>query len=77
MGQIGIQALIKIVMDFFFIFISFQAIKSVRTEKWLNKAYIAEGRILYLFFAIAIGYNVSNFVYDLIISSQNLIFLLK
>ncbi len=75
MGEIGVQAALKIMTDFIFIFVTFWAIRGVRTEKWLKKHYVPHGQVLYIFLSIAIGYNVSNFVYGLIISSQNLVFL--
>lgn len=77
MAQIGVQALLKIIMDFVFIGIAFWALRGVRTEKWLKKNYIAQGQIMYFFLAIVIGYTVSNFVYDFLLASKNLIFLFQ
>lgn len=77
MTQIAIQSLIKIIMDMIFIGITFMALRGVRTEKWLRKNYVGHGQILYIFASIAIGYTVSNFIYDLVLSSRNLIFLFQ
>lgn len=75
MNTIAIQGLVKIMLDLIFIYLTFTALRGVRTEQWLKKGYIHHGQILLIFLSITIGYNVSNFFYDFIISSQNLIFL--
>lgn len=77
MNQIAIQAIIKIILDFLCIFLTFWAIRGVRTEVWLKKNHTTQGQILYIFVSIALGYNVSNFIFGLITSSRNLIFLFE
>ncbi|WP_028273496.1 DUF1146 family protein [Atopococcus tabaci] len=75
MTYIGVQSVIELMSHFFFIFMTFWAMKGLRTDVWLKKNHIPQGRILYLFISIAMGYTVSNFFIDLILSSQNLLYL--
>lgn len=75
MNFLGMQSLITIVSHMFFILLSFWALKGIRIEKFIKKNNIGQARVLYLFIAITVGYTVSTFFIDLILNSQNLIFL--
>jgi len=75
MNYIGIQSFIQLISHMFFILITFWAMQGLRTDNWLKKYHIAQGRLLYLFAAIAIGYTVSSFFIDFILTSQNLFYL--
>ncbi len=75
MNFLGMQSLITIVSQLFFILLSFWALKGVRIEKMIKKNNIGQARVLYLFVSITIGYAVSTFFMDLILNSKNLIFL--
>lgn len=68
-------ALISLVSHFFFIFLTFWALQGIRIDKWLKKHHISQGRILYLFVAITIGFTVSQFFIELVVQSQNLLYL--
>lgn len=75
MNFLGLQSLITIVSHMFFILLSFWAFKGIRIENLIKKNNIAQARVLYLFVSITVGYTVSTFFMDLILNSQNLIFL--
>ncbi len=75
MNFLGMQSLVTIVSYMFFILLSFWALKGIRIEKFIKKNNIGQARVLYLFIAITVGYTVSTFFIDLILNSQNLIFL--
>lgn len=75
MNFIGIQAIATLISHIFFILIAFWALQAVRIEKIIRKYHVTQARILYLFIAITIGYTVSSFFIEFILSSQNLIFL--
>lgn len=48
---------------------------ALHIEKWIKKGHRQQARMLYVLAAIAIGYNVSSFVLEIILSSQNLMLL--
>ncbi|KRN57338.1 hypothetical protein IV74_GL000320 [Carnobacterium divergens DSM 20623] len=77
MNLLGVQAIIGIATNIFFIMVSFWALKGLRIESWIKKNHVAQARILYVFFSITIGYTVSNFVLEFLNLSKNLIFLLN
>lgn len=69
------QALVTVVSHLFFVLLTFWALKGIRIEKLLKKNNIGQARVLYLFVSITIGYTVSTFFMDFLLTSQNLIFL--
>ncbi|WP_407370997.1 DUF1146 family protein [Carnobacterium sp.] len=75
MNFLGVQALITIVSHLFFVLLTFWALKGIRIEKLIKKNSIGQARVLYLFVSITIGYTVSSFFMDFLLTSQNLIFL--
>lgn len=75
MTYIGVQSLITLISHIFFICMAFWALQSIRTDTWIKKYHIPQARLLYVFLAIVIGYNVSSFFIEFILSSQNLIHL--
>lgn len=75
MNVIGIQSLFQLISHMFFIFMTFWAMQGLRTDQWLKKHHVSQGKFLYLFAAIAIGYTVSSFFLDFILASQNLFYL--
>lgn len=77
MNLLGVQAIIGIATNIFFIMIFFWALKGLRIESWIKKNHVVQARILYVFFSITIGYTVSNFVLEFLNLSKNLIFLLN
>lgn len=72
MQQIGWQSLIQIISHFIFIFLTFWSMDSLYIEKWIRKGYETQARLLYIIIAIVMGYTVSSFVLEIILSSQNL-----
>lgn len=75
MNFIGIQALLSIFSHIFFILLSFWSLQALRPDTVIRKNHVPQGRILYLLVSIAIGYTVSSFFIEFILTSQNLIFL--
>jgi uncharacterized integral membrane protein (TIGR02327 family) len=75
MAYMGVQSLITLVSHIFFICLTFWAMQSLRTDTWIRKYHIPQARMLYVLIAIAIGYNVSSFFIEFLLSSQNLMYL--
>lgn len=75
MNFIGVHSFLQLVSHMFFVLMTFWALKGFRTDLWLKKNHISQGRLLYLFVSISIGYTVSSFVMEFILSSQNLFYL--
>lgn len=73
MTFIGLQSLITIISHITFILITFWALQGLRTDSWIKKYHIQQARVLYILLSIAIGYTVSSFIIDFILSSQNLV----
>lgn len=76
MTYMGVQSLITLVSHIFFICLAFWALQSLRTDTWIRKYHIPQARLLYVLVAIALGYTVSSFFIEFILSSQNLMYLL-
>ena len=72
MFQLGVHALISIVIYLITIGLSFQIMKSVRMEKIIRKNRIFEAQLLLIFAAIALGFLVGNFFITLIDTSLQL-----
>lgn len=72
MFQLGVHALISIVIYLITIGLSFQIMKSVRVEKLIRKNKIFEAQLLLIFAAIALGFLVGNFFITLIDTSLQL-----
>ncbi|MCT3403089.1 DUF1146 domain-containing protein [Lactobacillus helveticus] len=56
MFQLGVHAIISIVIYLITIGLSFQAMKAVQLEKIIRKGHVFETQLLYLFIAIALGF---------------------
>lgn len=72
MFQLGVHALISIVIYLITISLSFQIMKSVQVEKIIRKNKIFEAQLLLIFAAIALGFLVGNFFITLIDTSLQL-----
>lgn len=72
MIQLGVHAIISIVIYLISIGLSFQAIKNLKIEKFVRKGRIFETQILFIFIAIALGYLVASFVISFIDTSMQL-----
>ncbi|MCX8725301.1 DUF1146 domain-containing protein [Lactobacillus panisapium] len=72
MFQLGVHALISIVIYLITIGLSFQIMKSVQVEKIIRKSKIFEAQLLLIFAAIALGFLVGNFFITLIDTSLQL-----
>ena len=72
MFQLGVHALISIVIYLITIGLSFQIMKSVQVEKIIRKNKIFETQLLLIFAAIALGFLVGNFFITLIDTSLQL-----
>ncbi|WEV39315.1 DUF1146 family protein [Lactobacillus sp. ESL0680] len=72
MFQLGVHALISIVIYLITIGLSFQIMKSVRIEKIIRKGRTFEAQLLLIFAAIGLGFLVGNFFVTLIDTSLQL-----
>ena len=72
MFQLGVHALISIVIYLITIGLSFQIMKSVRIEKIIRKNRVFEAQLLLIFAAIALGFLVGNFFITLFDTSLQL-----
>lgn len=72
MIQIGIHAIISIIIYLLAIGLSFQAIKALKIEQYTIKGKIFETQLLYIFLSIALGYLVGTFVISFIDASMQL-----
>lgn len=72
MVQLGIHAVISIIIYLLSIGLAFQAMKSLRVEKFIKKGKTFEAQIFLLFSAIGLGYLVANFVITFIDTSLQL-----
>ncbi|CCK84392.1 Predicted membrane protein [Lactobacillus equicursoris 66c] len=72
MKQLGIHAVISLIIYFVCIALAFQAIKAVRIEKLIRSNRVFESQVLLLFSAIGLGYLVAQFIIALIDTSMQL-----
>lgn len=72
MRQLGIHAIISLVIYFVCIALAFQAIKAVRIEKIIRTSRVFEAQVFLVFTAIALGYTVGQFLIALIDTSLQL-----
>ncbi|GEK90405.1 DUF1146 family protein [Alkalibacterium kapii] len=75
MPLVVMQSLINLVSHVFFIFVAFWSMQALKTDVSIKKNHIPQARTLYIVVSIAIGYTVSNFFIDFILSLQNIFFL--
>ena len=72
MFQLGVHALISIIIYLITIGLSFQIMKSVRIENIIRKNKVFEAQLFLIFAAIALGFLVGNFFITLIETSMQL-----
>lgn len=77
MTFIGLQSLVTIISHMIFILMTFWALQGLRTDSWIKKYHIQQAKVLYILLSIAIGYTVSSFFIEFILSSQNLVQLFR
>ena len=72
MFQLGVHAIIRIIIYLIAIGLAFQAMKAVQLDKIVRKGRVFETQLLYLFGAIALGFLIGNFVITFIDTSMQL-----
>ncbi|TDM10515.1 DUF1146 family protein [Macrococcus lamae] len=72
MQDVGIYALIHIIVHVICVCISFWALKSLRTDQWFKGNHTQQIQVLLIFMSLALGSLVSNFIMDIIYFSQQL-----
>lgn len=72
MVQLGIHAVIAILVYLLCIGLSFQAMKGVKIEKIVRPNHLFSAQIILLFSAIALGFLVGNFLVTLMDDSLQL-----
>ncbi|GEK88309.1 DUF1146 family protein [Alkalibacterium putridalgicola] len=75
MPLVMLQSLVNLVSHVFFVLVVFWAMQALKTDVLIKKHHIPQARTLYIVISIAVGYTVSNFFIDFILSIQNLFFL--
>ncbi len=68
----GIDALIRIVSHFAFIYLTFWGLGSLRIETFFKALHTAQVRLMIVLLAIAIGFTASTFFLELIVLCKNL-----
>ena|GEM_PF-610542 len=61
MAGLGQQALISIIVNLVFIFLTWRALQALQIEKIIRKGRVVETRLLLILLTIAIASSVSNF----------------
>lgn len=74
MNSVNLQALFSILSHLAFIYISYQALSSVRWDIFIRDHQEAKAKIMRLLLAVALGYTVSSFLISIIMNIQNVIF---
>ena len=77
MEFIRMQSLVTLISHIFFIGLSFWGLQSLRIDHLFKKNKIQQIQVLYLLFAIVMGYTISQFFLDFLTHSQNLIYFLN
>jgi len=72
MFQLGVHAIISIVIYLITIGLSFQSVKAIKIEKFIKRGKVFEAQIFLLFTAIALGFLVGKFFITLIDTSLQL-----
>lgn len=72
MFQLGIHAIINIIIYLITIGLSFQVMKAVKVERIIRKGHTFEAQVFLLFLAIALGFLVGQFIITLIDTSLQL-----
>ncbi|MFD1430481.1 MULTISPECIES: DUF1146 family protein [Lacticaseibacillus] len=75
--SMGLSGLVTLLSHFFFITLTFKLLLSLDMNKWFKPHQVRASQLLVMFLAIAIGYNVSEFVLSLVQSAQSLPLIFK
>jgi len=73
MSVFGIDALVRILSHFIFIYLTFWTLNSLRLDVLFKKGiqYDKQIRLAYVFLSVAIGFQVSNFFLEVIFLVRN------
>ncbi|KAA1039245.1 DUF1146 family protein [Macrococcus equipercicus] len=72
MQDVGIYALIHIIVHVICVCVSFWALQSLRTDQWFKANHTSQIQVLLILMSFALGSLVSNFIMDIIYFSQQL-----
>lgn len=70
----GIDAIVRIISHFSFIYLAFWALRSLRIENLFKAFKETQVRLVILMLAIAIGYACSTFFLEIILLCKNIFF---
>lgn len=76
MPLVMMQSIVNLVSHVFFILVAFWAMQALKTDRLIRKYHIPQARTLYIMISIGLGYTVSQFFVDFILSIQNLFYLI-
>ena len=68
----GIDAIIRIVSHFAFIYLAFWALRSIRTEKLFKAFHETQIRMAIMMASVALGFTFSTFFLEIIILCKNI-----
>lgn len=68
----GIDALIRIVSHFAFIYLAFWGLRSLRVEQFFKAMHTTQVRLVIVLLATAIGYTASSFFLEIIALCRNI-----
>lgn len=72
MQTFGIDALIRLISHFAFIYLAFWSLGALRIEAFFKSLHTAQIRMLITLLSVVIGYTASNFFLEIITLSKNL-----
>jgi uncharacterized integral membrane protein (TIGR02327 family) len=72
MPEYGQIALISMIVNLAFMFVTWWALQALNIEKWMKAGRVIQAKILLILLTIAIGSIVSNFFLDYLLWSQQL-----
>lgn len=72
MQDVGVYAIIHIIVHVACVCISFYAVQSLRTDQWFKANHVKQVQIFLIFLSIALGSLVSNFIMDIIYFSKQM-----
>lgn len=68
----GVDAIVRIISHFAFIYLAFWSLRSLRIDQLFRAFHTTQVRMAIAFLSIVIGYGVSSFVLELIGLARNL-----
>lgn len=68
----GVDAMIRIVSHFAFIYLAFWSLRSLRVDQFFKSYHVTQVRMILMMIAIALGYTCSSFFLEVIALCRNI-----